>query len=761
MKFFHPMRFICFLLLGAVFINVTTKAAFAANPVILDEVVLEGNRRIPEGRITPYLIKKGEEFTMQALDESIKKLYQTGLFLNIDGDLYVKDDKFVLKYVVEEMPLVGSVIFNGNKEVKTKTLREKVTLKTGQALNFTSVEKAIEALRTEYEDGNRYGTKIEFRIEARTINSVDVIFDITESDKAKIYNVWLYGNDNVSRNDILKAIPTKERGFWTLITSSGKVSKEMVAADAEMIRMMYLERGYAKVAVGEPGVAVQEEYKDRLNMTVRIREGDQFFVRSVDIAGNGNVEADKVWKEIQLKKGDVFNIRKYQDDITNITELYTSSGYAYANVEPIISLDDETREVDIVYKIEQNILVNVGRITITGNKTTYDHVIRRQIDQMEGALYNSTLIREAKANTMATGYFSNVQIIEKADGKDTINLDVNVAEQSTGTFTVGAAYSTVDGIMGMVQLARNNFMGWGHDVSVRAEISQKRMDFSFSYTDPWLFDWPVSAGLDIYNLQREWYEYTRNTLGGSIRLGHSLIKRRLYMNYRFSIYTVRIFDIDNEASKYIKAQKGFTTTHSLSPSIIWNNLNNAVEPTSGNKTQIYVDLAGSFLGGEAHFLKVGGDSTQYFPLFLNGDITLMLHIEAGYIMPLKKNSPIPIDERFRLGGINSIRGFDYGEISPKDDEGYEYGGDKYYQGNVEIHFPLKKDIRLKGIVFFDIGQVFSEREAFFSVAPRKTAGIGVRWFTPMGPFRLEWGYKLDRKPGESPYKFEFSIGGTF
>lgn len=755
---FKVIRFLFLFFMSIMFINIWAGKSFA---VVVDEVIFEGNRRIPEARITPYLIKSGTEFTAQALDNSIKQLYQTGLFLNIDGDLYVKGDKFVLKYVLEEMPLVGSVIFNGNKKVKTKTLREKIMLKTGQALNFGLIEKAIEAIRTEYENENRYGTKIEFRIEARTINSVDVIFDITESDKAKIYNIWLYGNDNISRSEILKTIPTKERGFWTLITSSGKVSKDMIVADRETIRMMYLEKGYAQVAVGEPDVVVQEDEPDRMNMTVRIREGKQFFVRSVDIAGNGSVEADKVWKVIQLKKSDIFNIRKYQEDIGNITDLYTSSGYAYANVEPVISLDEETNEVDIVYKIEENILVKVGRITITGNKVTYDHVIRRQIDQMEGALYNSTLIREAKANTMATGYFSNVQIVEKADGKDTINLDMNVEEQSTGTFTLGAAYSTIDGIMGMVQLSRNNFMGWGHNVALKAEISQKRMDFSFSYTDPWLFDWPVSAGLDIFNLEREWYEYTRNSLGGSIRIGHSLIKRRLFMNYRFSMYTVRIFDIDSDASKYIKAQEGYTTTHSFSPSIVWNNLNNAVDPTSGNKSQIYIDFAGTFLGGEAHFLKFGIESSQYIPLFLDGDIMLMLHAEAGYIMPLKKGSPIPIDERFRLGGINSIRGFDYGEISPKDEDGYEYGGDKYYQANVELFFPLKKDIRLKGLVFFDIGQVFSEQEAFFSVAPRKTIGVGLRWFTPMGPFRLEWGYKLDQKPGETPYKFEFSIGGTF
>ena len=605
-----PLRFayICFLVLLMLSQADNTYAA------VIDEVLIEGNRRIPETRITPYLMKKGTEFSIEALDESTKKLYQTGLFLNISGDLYVDGDKFVLKYVLEEMPLIGSVIFNGNKKITTGDLREKVTLKAGQPLNFTSIEKAIEAVRAKYEDENRYGTKVDFRIESRTVNSVDVIFDIVESNKSKIYNIRLLGNDNITSADILKTIPTKERGFWSFITSSGKISKEMLQADVEFIRIMYLEKGYAQVAVGEPSIEVQKEYPDRLDMTVRIRQGEQFFVRSIDISGNDNISAEMVWEKIQLKKGEVFNIRKYQEDIANITELYTSSGYAYANVEPIISLDEETNEVDIVYKIEQNILVTVERIVITGNKVTYDHVIRRQIDQMEGALYNSTLIREAKANTMSTGYFKNVQIIEKGDGKEVIDLEMKVEEQSTGTFSIGAAYSTTDGIMGMVQLARDNFMGWGHSISLKAEISQKRMDYSFSYTEPWFLDWPVSVGLDVFNMEREWYDYTRNSLGGSIRIGHALLKRRLYMNYRFSIYTVRIFDIEEDASKYIKAQKGYTTTHSISPSIVWSNLDNAIEPTSGNKSQIYIDFAGTILGGQSHFIKFGGDISQYIPL---------------------------------------------------------------------------------------------------------------------------------------------------
>ncbi len=521
-----------------------------------------------------------------------------------------------------------------------------------------------------------------------------------------------------------------------------------------------MTEGYAKVALSEPDLRFHPDDPSKADLIIRINEGDKYNVRSIEIDGYENIDLEKLKSVTNLKVGEVFNVRQYQEDIANLTEVYTSSGYAYANVEPIISLDDESKEADIVYKIEEGNLVKVGRINITGNKTSHDNVIRRQIDQLEGELYNSTFIKEAKANTMATGFYENVQITEKDNGDDTIDIDINVTEQATGSFTVGAAYSTVDGFLGMVQIARSNFLGWGHDISLKAEIAQRRMDFSFSYTDPWFMDWPVSVGLDLYNYENDWYEYTRRALGGSIRVGHAIIKRRLFMNYSFSIYNVDIFDIDQYASRYIKEQAGKTQTHSISPAIVWNNLNNATDPTSGNKSQFFVDFAGNFLGGDAHYVEFGLESSQFIPLWRD-NLVLMLHGELGYIIPNKSGTKIPVDERYRLGGINSVRGFDFGSIGPRDIDGYEYGGDKYFVVNVELIFPIKKDINLKGVVFFDMGQAYSEEQHFFNTNFRKSVGVGIRWLTPMGPFRLEWGYKLDRRKDEDPYKFEFSIGGTF
>lgn len=746
---------ILLLLIAPVLLIIMAGESFAAT---IDDVIIEGNKRIPIERINPYILQSGDNYSIELIDITVKELYSTGLFKDIKVDFSVDNGRVILKYIVEEMPLIALIKYVGNEDLSRTKINEKLTIKRGQQLNFISLEKALEDIRTLYEDENRYGTKITFLIEPRTINSVNIIFNIEEAVKSKIYNIILIGNKKISDEEIKKTIPTQERHFWTLISSSGKIVADMIIADRELVRLLYLTQGYAKVNVSEPELVIDDDDPHKINMIIRIEENDQYTVRSINYSGSESISFEKLEDSTSLKVDEIFNIQQYQDDILRLTDLFTSIGYAYANIEPIITLDDETKEVDLTYKIEEGNLVYVDRINIVGNHSTHDNVIRRQIDQMEGKLYNSVYIRAAKNNIMATGFYSNVEIREEQVNPDRIDIIITVEEQSTGSFTFGAAYSTLDGILGSVQFQRNNFLGLGHTISLQAEISQIRTDFSFSYTEPWLFDWPVSIGFDAFNLTYVWDEYTRRSFGGSIRAGHSILKRRLFMNYRISMYQVKIYDIPNDASDYIKDQEGKIWTHSFSPSIIWNNLNNYLDPSKGNKSEFYVDLAGTFLGGDADFIKIGAESSQFIPLI--ADIVLFLRIKTGFIIPTS-DAPIPIDERFRLGGINSIRGFAYGDISPVDDQGYLYGGDKFAQGNIELIFPLKKDIKLRGILFFDIGQVNKEGEYLFENGTRETAGAGIRWLTPMGTFRLEFGYKLDKKPDEDPYRFEFSIGGTF
>ncbi|MCA1933227.1 MAG: outer membrane protein assembly factor BamA, partial [Calditerrivibrio sp.] len=356
-------------------------------------------------------------------------------------------------------------------------------------------------------------------------------------------------------------------------------------------------------------------------------------------------------------------------------------------------------------------------------------------------------------------YFEEVTLKEEVveEGKNKIGLKLNVKEKPTGMFTLGAGYSTVDGVTAMASINQQNLFGLGYSLGLKAEFSTKRTDYTLSFTNPWLFDRPVTFGVDLYNLKRSYYEYTKESTGFALRLGHPIIKRKLYINYKFAYDKIKIYDIDEASSDYIKDQEGETTTISFTPSIVWNTLNHPLDPTKGNKSSLFVKYAGGLLGGDNDFVKTGLESNQYFPLFWS--FTGMVRGEIGYAKAT--SGDLPIDERYRLGGMYSIRGYKYGDISPVDSAGYAYGGDKYLLFNAEMTFPISEENKFKGVFFFDAGQVYDNNVSYFSGEMKKSYGFGFRWFSPIGPLRIEYGRKINPAPGESNGRWDFSIGGLF
>jgi len=325
-------------------------------------------------------------------------------------------------------------------------------------------------------------------------------------------------------------------------------------------------------------------------------------------------------------------------------------------------------------------------------------------------------------------------------------------------FTLGAGYSTLDGITGMGSISQQNLFGMGYIVTLRGEISTERQDFTLSFTNPWLFDRPINFGFDVYNLDRTYYDdYDQKTRGAAIRLGHPIIRRKLYANYRLEYDWVDIYNLDDDVSYYIKEQRGKATTISFTPSLVWNTLNHPVDPSGGNKSTFSMKFAGGPLQGDYDFINTELTSFQYFPLFWS--FVGLLRGEIGYLKSTS-GKKLPIDERYRLGGMYTIRGYKDGDVSPKDSEGHEYGGNKYLLFSGEVTFPIVESAKIKGVIFFDAGQSYAEGDTYFS-SMRESAGFGIRWFSPLGPLRLEYGRKLNPKKDESSGRWDFSIGGLF
>jgi outer membrane protein insertion porin family len=723
----------------------------------IDLVKISGNKRVPDSKILQYTVKQGSEFDLEQIDKSIRNLYQTGLFLNVSADLEIEDSMVVLVYNVSEKPFINKIYFEGNDEISEESLREKLTINEGEVFDKGKIESTIKELRAKYQDENFFNVKITYDIEERENNSVDLIFSIDEGKEAKVYRIEILGNEFYSDKKIKKTMETDEKGFFSWLTGSGKLVSDEIALDRERIRALYLNSGFMRVQVSEPEIVYNED-KTRITLKIRIVEGERYKVDSVNIKGNVHIDEETLLNRVTLKKGEYFSSEKFQKDIETLTESFTAIGYAFANIEPETSVDDEKHIVNITYHVDENMLYRIERIEISGNEKTRDRVIRRELEIAEGDVYSSVKIKRSKQNVQYLNYFEEVTLTEEPLPDNKMNLRLNVKEKPTGTFSIGAGYSTLDGFVGTLQIQKDNLFGLGYSLNLKGEFSSKRTDYTLSFTNKWLFDRPITFGFDLYNLERSYYDYTKKSQGGALRLGHPIVGRKLYMYYRFAYEMEDIYDIDDDASDYVKEQEGKTTVISFTPSIVYNTTNHPLTPSKGNKSKYYIKYAGGVLGGDNNYAKTGFESSQFFPLFWK--FVGMVHGEIGYLKSLD-DKPLPIDERFRLGGMYSVRGFKYGDISPKDENGYDYGGDKYVLFNVEVTFPISESANLMGVVFYDTGQVYDNGEAYFSYDLRKSAGFGFRWYSPIGPLRLEYGKKLDKKEGESSDRWDFSIGGMF
>jgi outer membrane protein insertion porin family len=730
---------------------------FAANSfaAVIDAVEVEGNRRVPTETILKYAVESGEEFNMADIDNSIKNLFSADIITDVKVDMRLDDDRLVIVYIVKEKPYVNSVIFNGNSELKSSLLQEELVPMTGQILDNRKVEANLQIIQEKYHDEKFYSVGITVDIEERDNNTVDVVYIIDEGVEARIYNINIIGNKHFKRKEILKEIDTSEKGFWSWISGSGKLKKTQLAIDMDKIKGIYLREGYAKVQVGEPRINLSED-KKKIDLTIVIEEGKRYKVGDIEFDGYKSVELEDLKKAALLKTGDWFNIEQYQDDIKRITSQFTKIGYAYANVSPSSALNDEAETVSIRYSIEENQLVYINRINIRGNTKSRDRVIRREFDLVEGDLYDSFDINASKAHLEFTDYFGEVRVSETPIAADKVDLDVEVTDKMTGMFSIGAGYSSVDSLTGMVSLTQKNLFGKGYEATIKSEISEKKADYSISFVNPWLFDKPYSFDVSLFKTEREYYEYTKNSEGIAIGIGHQPIKRKLFLSYRLRYEVVDISDLDDDASYIISEQEGETTTISFTPTAKWTTVNHPYNPTRGNKAVIFSKIAGGLLGGDNDYVKTGFTYTHYFPLF--ADFTFMGNFEIGKLYAYN-GKELPIGERFRLGGMYSVRGYDYGDISPLDRDGNRYGGDKYDQVNLEISFPVVKSAQLMGLVFYDMGQALEEGTMYFDGDVFRSYGAGFRWYSPIGPLRLEYGIPLDDPSGNNKGKWEFSIGG--
>ena len=720
---------------------------------IVNAIEVKGLKRIEEGAVKSKITQKvGESISNEKVSEDIKNIFKMGYFDDVKTEIEPLEGGVKLIYVVKEKPTIIRVEFQGNNEIKDDTLKEKTSITVGSIADTTLIQDNANKLQLHYEEEGYWLAKIVPVVNKIGENEVYLTYQIDEGPKVKIRQITIVGNNAISARKIRGVMKTATWKIYSFITSSGYYKKETMTADIETIKDLYFNNGYIKVVVSDPEVKLAPDRRG-MTITIHVSEGDQYKVSSVGIAGNKAFSEPELRKLISMSPGKIFSKEVLRKDISAMTDLYTRHGYALTSVYPDVVPDESTKQLKLTYKVEEGDIYHVGRIEISGNTKTKDKVIRREVRLDEGDLFNSALLKRSYERINNLNFFETVDIAPKPRPEEKLlDIDIKVKERATGALSVGGGYSSVDKLVGMVEITQGNLFGTGQFVRARAELGGKMSYYEISYKDPWFMDKPIAFNVDVYRSNRNFINYTRRATGIGVGFGKELGE---YWggNIAYNIEQATIYSVAADASSIITDQLGTKLTSSITPSITRDSRDNFIDPSRGSRNSVYVTFAG--LGGDNAFVKGLVDSAWFFPI---GSTTISLRGRFGYATGIF-NKQLPLYERFYVGGIYTLRGFGFGEAGPKDDRGEFIGGTKELIFNNEYIFPIFSELKLKGVVFFDAGNSYDTTEPIGTL--RYSTGTGVRWISPLGPIRIEWGYNIQRKPGESASKVEFTFGSFF
>jgi outer membrane protein insertion porin family len=738
----------------------------AAQEIVIDEVLVEGVRRVSPATVQAVLtVAPGDELSREEIDRSLRAIFALQNFEDVAADLEERNGRNVLIFRVQERPLLRRVEFAGNKALSDDKLRGQLPFRTPAIYRPQLSLQTIETLRAAYHKDGYYGVEIEPSLEIDADNEATITFRIEEGRKIYIRNIRFEGNTVLSDRALRKSIETRQRWFLSWLTGRGTFQEEILQNDLEILADQYYNRGYIQVRVLQPEVIFSEDRRS-LEIVIEIEEGEQFRVGQLEFRGDLVEDLDLLRSRVRFQTGEVFSRQRLRQSILSINDFYADMGYAYVNVSPLTRIDMEKREVDVVFDIEQGIQVFIDRIRIRGNTKTRDKVIRRELTLVEGDLYNATALKESRRRVFNLGFFEEVNVASAAgDDESLMDLDVQVSERPTGMFTVGVGYSSIDGVVGQGSISQANFLGRGLRLELAGSFGSRTQTYQIGVTDPYFLDRNLTVGFDLYKTEREWVDFTRKAFGGNVKLGFPVTDNtRNFWVYRYE--EKEITDVDPNASRFILEQEGKSTLSSVTSTLSRNTTDYRLDPSRGSVSTLSIEYAG--LGGTEKFIKYNADHRHFWPWRWGTVFSLRGHL--GFVQG-HGGRAVPIDERFFLGGLNTIRGFQARQVGPRIRrveeidgrifESFEYiGGVKAAYFNAEYLFPLVREMGLKGVIFFDTGNAWDSGEEFFNDM-RYSWGGGIRWFSPMGPLRLEWGRNLDPREGEPRSRFDFSIGTVF
>jgi outer membrane protein insertion porin family len=774
-------HYVCALLAVMTACLLASTAAVAKEPPAVFKVAFSGNRKVEDAAIKAVLSTKvGQPMRFSRLSADVRAIWAMGYFEDVQVNMLTSSRGVVLVYVVKEKPSVRKVIVGGNDEVDLEKVNEVLDLKKNAILDVSQVKANLVKVRDLYIEKGFYLAEIDYKIRKVNKTQVDVVFTIDEHAKVVIRRVNFLGNKSIDSDMIRSVMGTQEGGWFSWITSSGTYQEDAFERDLLLITSLYYDKGFINVKLSRPQVVLSAD-KRYMYITIHVQEGEQYHIGKIDMRGNLDWPKKEMMGQLNVKKGELFNRTKLQKDILKLVERYRDKGYAYANITPLTSIDSDKKIVDLTFDVQKGKIVIFERINIRGNTKTRDRVIRRELRVAEGDRFSQTMLNRSRARVMQLGFFENVDVsTRRGTTDDRIVVNLEVKERPTGTFQIGAGFSSVENFIAQAQVSQNNLFGRGQRLSLMAQVSGLRQLFSLSFWEPYFLGSFWTFGFDIYNSIRSFEAFNRNATGGSLTWGYPITHDlRIFATYKAEMIDVstrgggtlfgtglqtvipagvRVANLFND---------GFTSSVRLS--VQWDTRNNRLFPTKGMFHAAWLESASPYTASQNVFNRFGAFARFYYPLW--GPFVFKLNSQIGAIYSSDPQG-VPIFERYFTGGIMDVRGFRPRSLGPRISVpespapdaklvSFNKGGNKELVFNAEIEFPIFEKVGIKGVIFSDAGMAFDDSEPITFEGLRHSAGFGFRWFSPIGPLRFEWGIPFSPNEGEDPVVFEFTIGNFF
>ena len=728
---------------------------------IIQAIRVEGTERIDPSTVLSYLkLKDGDPFDTGLMDDSVKSVFKTGLF----ADVVVQRDGHDLVVKVMENPIINQIAFEGNDKIKTEDLEKEIELRERVVYTRTRVQSDVARILELYRRGGRFAATVEPKIIALDQNRVNLVFEINEGPVTEVTQISFVGNEEISDSSLRSVLATKETRWWRFLSSSDSYDPDRLDYDKELLRRYYLKRGYADFRVLS-AVAELTPDKKEFYLTFTVDEGPRYTVKEIKLQSSLNkLDAETLRPQVTLKPGDWYNAEEVEHSIDAIIAALGDRQYVFVDVRPRMERNRDDKTINLTFDISEGKRVFVEKIDISGNERTIDDVVRREMQLVEGDPLNATRLERSERNIKNLGFFEKVDVSTKpGTAPDQSVIDVKVKEQSTGELSLGAGFSTIDGPIADFGIRERNFLGKGQDVKLSAQISGRREEFDFGFTEPYFLDRDLAAGFDLFRTTTDYQtesSFDEKNSGLGLRLGYPLgidLRQRLY--YRFE--ATEISNVDSNASFFIRRQEGKRTLSMVGQEISYDKRDSRLNPSDGYVLRLSTDIAG--LGGSTQFGRFKTGGAVYFPL--DREWVLSLTAEAAAIEGIGED--VRISDRFFLGGDN-LRGFAFSGIGPRDISTRDaLGGNLYGRGSVEMRVPLglPEELGFAGHVFSDFGALTSVDDNGPNVVDdgqlKMSVGAGVSWQSPFGPVRVDFAVPVIEEKYDETEIFRLSFGTTF